>query len=304
MKIAIAGGHSRAATGAVKYLDEYECDRAYVAKLIPALRAAGHTVVDCSNEKTTENAELAEEVRLANASGADLFLAVHFNSGGGTGTECFTYTYNTSQLAKDICAKMSANVANVLGLRNRGAKTDDFYVLRETYMPAVLLEVCFVDNATDKAAWDRTSWEALTNAVVSAIGPTPVAAGWQKDAKGWWYKNADGTYPANAWCKLGGYWYYFDNEGYAAKGWQKIKGEWYYLCPQPMDKNSNERLPECAMATGWLLDKRKWYYLTESGAMAHSCSLKIGNKYYAFDDSGAMIEGSVPTDKNGALILD
>lgn len=298
MKIAIAGGHSRAAKGASKYLDEYECDRAYVAKLIPALRAAGHTVVDCSNEKTTENAELAEEVRLANASGADLFLAVHFNSGGGTGTECFTYTYNTSQLAKDICAKMSANVANVLGLRNRGAKTDGFYVLRETNMPALLLEVCFVDSLADKAAWDRTSWEALTEAVVSAIGQTPVATGWQKDSKGWWYKNADGTYPANAWCKLGGYWYYFNAEGYAAKGWQMIKGEWYYLATS---KTGNT--PECAMLTGWIKDKEKWYYLEESGAMVRSCTMDIGGQTYAFDKSGVMFEGSVPTDKNGALIL-
>lgn len=304
MKIAIAGGHSKKAPGAVGYLNEYECDRAFVAKLIPALRAVGHTVIDCSNEAATVNDELSEEVRLANESGADLFVAIHFNAGGGTGTECFTYTGNKSDLARSVCACMTDNVSKVLGITNRGAKTADYYVLRETYMPAVLLEVCFVDNATDKAAWDRTSWEALVNAVISSIDPTPVAVGWKKDDKGWWYLYADGSYPTNAWCKLGGYWYYFNNEGYAAKGWQKIKGEWYYLCPKPMDKNSSERLPECAMATGWLMDERKWYYLTESGAMAHSCTLKIGNKYYAFDDSGALIEGSVPVDKNGALVLD
>lgn len=170
MRIAIAGGHSKKAPGASGYLDEYECDRALVAQLIPALRAAGHTVTDCSNEMADQNSELAEEVRLANASGADLFLAVHLNAGGGTGTEAYTYTGTASQLAKDVCAKMSANVAAALGIRNRGAKTAAFYVLRKTTMPAVLLEVCFVDNETDKAAWDRTSWEALTSAVVDAVG--------------------------------------------------------------------------------------------------------------------------------------
>lgn len=170
MKIAIAGGHSKKSPGASKYLDEYQCDRAYVAKLISALRAAGHTVVDCSNEEGDQNSELAEEVRLANASRADLFLAVHLNAGGGTGTEAYTYTETTSKLAKDVCAKMSANVAAALGIRNRGAKAANFYVLRKTTMPAVLLEVCFVDSATDRDAWNRTSWDALTKAVVNAIG--------------------------------------------------------------------------------------------------------------------------------------
>lgn len=299
MKIAIAGGHSRKAPGAVGYLNEYECDRAYVAKLIPALRTAGHTVIDCSNEAATVNGELAEEVRLANQSGADLFIAIHFNAGGGTGTECFTYTGNTSQLAKDVCAKMTANVAKALGLPNRGAKTADYYVLRETYMPAVLLEVCFVDNPTDKAAWDSASWEALTNAVVSSTGSTPAAVGWKKDDKGWWYLYADGSYPVNAWREIDGYWYYFGKEGYALTGWQYIKGEWYYLA-----KEKTANIPECAMLTGWIQDKGKWYYLKESGAMVSSCTMEINGKTYAFDKSGAMIEGNVPVDKHGALVLD
>lgn len=175
MKIAIAGGHSKKSPGAIGHLDEYECDRAFVAKLIPALASAGHTVANCSNEKADQSSELAEEVRLANESKADLFLAVHFNAGGGTGTECFTYTKTTSQLAKDISAKMSANVASALGIRNRGAKTAGFYVLRKTDMPAVLIEVCFVDSEKDAAAWRGTSWDALCKAVVDAIGPEGTA---------------------------------------------------------------------------------------------------------------------------------
>lgn len=180
MKIAIAGGHSRKAQGAVGHLNEYECDRAYVAQLIPALQAAGHTVIDCSNEQPTQNAELAEEVRIANGSGADLFLAVHFNSGGGTGTEAYYYTGDEE--GRKLAARMSANVAAVLGLRDRGPKTNDFYVLRNTKMTAVLLETCFVDSEVDAKVWHDASWASLTAAVVDAIGgnastPKPAPGG-------------------------------------------------------------------------------------------------------------------------------
>lgn len=169
MKIAIAGGHSKAAPGASGLLNEYECDRSYVAQLIPALRAAGHEVVDCSNEEPTVNGELKKKVWIANDVDADLFIDVHLNAGGGTGTECWYYEGNED--SRKIAAALSANVSAALGLPDRGAKaTKSLYVLRNTKMTAVLLEVCFVDRQEDKDAWDRTSWDALTKAVVDAIG--------------------------------------------------------------------------------------------------------------------------------------
>lgn len=169
MKIAIAGGHSKAAPGASGFLDEYQVGRAYVAKLIDPLRYAGYEVVDCSNEEATASAELARECQLANASKADVFVVFHFNAGGGTGTEC--WYYGDSVEGHALAARLSANVAAALGLRDRGPKSSTgLYVLKHTEMTAVLLEVCFVDTATDKAAWDGTSWDALTGAVVEALG--------------------------------------------------------------------------------------------------------------------------------------
>lgn len=228
MKIAIAGGHSRAASGARKYLDEYTEDRAYVGQLIPALVAAGHTVVNCSNEAATSNAELAEEVRLANASGADLFIAIHFNAGGGTGCEAFVYPGSS---AAQYAARMSANVAAALGIRDRGLKTASFHVLRNTSMPALLLEVCFVDNVTDRDAWSRTHWSELTDAVVSAIDGGIVSqdgGGWVRYEAGWWWKYPDGTWPANEWKLVNGEWFWFDSRGYAVHDCcREIGGKWY-----------------------------------------------------------------------------
>ena len=36
-----------------------------------------------------------------------------------------------------------------LQVRDRGAKTNNFHVLRESHMPAVLTEILFIDNAKD-----------------------------------------------------------------------------------------------------------------------------------------------------------
>ena len=168
MHIAIAGGHSAYARGASGYLDEYDCDRAFVARLLDAFDSQGWYVTDCSNDAGDERAELREECRIANASGADLFIAVHFNAGGGTGTEVWHYPNSSAETyARDV----SRELASALGLPNRGAKsTTGLYVVNHTEMPAILIEVCFVDTEADAAAWNAASWDDLVGAVVRGLG--------------------------------------------------------------------------------------------------------------------------------------
>lgn len=171
MKIAVAGGHSKAAPGAVGYLNEYTEDRKVAAALIDELKNRGHSVVNCSNEKTTQGAELAEECRLANNSGANLFIAIHFNAGGGTGSEVWHYTSSSS--AKSYATKVSSAVASKLGLRNRGAKgSTGLYALKHTKMTAILVEVCFVDTKADADAYNRVGYQAVAAAIADAVSGT------------------------------------------------------------------------------------------------------------------------------------
>lgn len=175
MKIAVAGGHSKAAPGASGHIDEYTEDRKVASALIAELRARGHSVADCSNEAATSNAELASEVSAANASGADLFIAVHFNAASPTsgtrGSECWHYT--SSSAGKDYAMKVSAAIAGELGLPNRGAKaTTSLYVLRKTSMTAILAEVCFVDAKGDADAYLRIGPQAVAAAIADAVSGT------------------------------------------------------------------------------------------------------------------------------------
>ena len=182
MHIAIAGGHCAAAPGASGYLDEYSCDRAFVARLVPALRSAGFEVTDCTNEAGDAVGELAAECSAANASGADLFMAVHFNAGGGTG--CEVWHFPGDEWGYGLASGISSRLAGALGLPDRGAKASDgYYVLNSTDMTALIVETCFVDRAEDADAWHAAPWDDLVGAVVGALGGE-VAGGGEPDGGG------------------------------------------------------------------------------------------------------------------------
>src|SRR5699024_2449600 len=97
----------------------------------------------------------------ANAWAADLFLSVHINSGGGTGYEDYIHSsfgpqsrsikrYDTT--SPEVQAEIRSEVKKVLkkyGIRDRGDKQANFHVLRESGMPAVLLEIMFIDTKKD-----------------------------------------------------------------------------------------------------------------------------------------------------------
>lgn len=105
---------------------------------------------------------------------------------------------------------------------------------------------------------DRTAWQKYAN-------PSNIS-GWVKDNIGWWYRNADGSYPKSCWLKLDS-WYWFDDRGYAVTGWNYINGKWYYF-------NT-----DCRMCTGWIKLENIWYYLSENGDMLDGWQY-IGNYWY------------------------
>lgn len=174
-KICTAGGHSKAAPGAKGYLDEYTEDRKVNKALQASLKAYGYNVKDASNERQTQGGELAEEVRICNAFGADFFAAVHFNASKKTkkkvGVEVFYYA--GSATGKKYAAAVAKDLAALLGLPNRGAKASkNLYVLRKTNAPAILVEVCFVDSKADAAAYKAAGATKVGQTIAAAIHKT------------------------------------------------------------------------------------------------------------------------------------
>ncbi|ANH79149.1 N-acetylmuramoyl-L-alanine amidase [Candidatus Chlamydia sanziniae] len=104
--------------------------------------------------------DLAKRVSLANQGKADVFVSIHCNYSSNTtayGTEVYFYNGKKTTalrnrmsefLGKDILAAMSKNGM----LKSRGMKNANFVVIRDTLMPAVLVETGFLSNPRERAA--------------------------------------------------------------------------------------------------------------------------------------------------------
>ena len=129
--------------------------------------------------------------------------------------------------------------------------------------------------------------------------PTPQGGAWISDSIGWWYRYADGSYPAGVSVRIGDSVYRFDARGYMRTGWVSEDGAWFYhhasgaqASGWVKDGSSWYYLDPATgrMATGWLLDGSTWYYLTSSGAMVTGW-VKDGSTWYYLMPSGAMATG-------------
>ena len=151
----IHAGHcpqGQGANGASGFLMESVEDRRVKNRVISALRKAGHTVYDCTDDSNcTVGQNLRRIVDKCNAHAVDLDVSIHLNAGGGTGVEVWCYSDKTADIARNICD----NVSNALGIWSRGVKyTQGLYVLKNTKAPALLVECCFVDNQNDYNHWN------------------------------------------------------------------------------------------------------------------------------------------------------
>ena len=179
-KISTNAGHTHRAPGASGYIDEVTEDRKVRAAVEKYLRAAGWEVHDSTTEEATSDADLAMICRKANGSGADYFMSIHFNSSrdhNGTGVEVYYSPTSKSAWGKAMAAKISAALARLMGIRDRGAKAYGYYVLQHTNMAAILVETCFVDNAADAAAYRRVGPDAIGRCIAECIAGTAITGG-------------------------------------------------------------------------------------------------------------------------------
>lgn len=163
MRIVINAGHTKMGKGlgAYKYLNESREARRIAYHLLYLLVGTNHEVIPAIYDVSSNN--LKEAVALSNSKSADLFISIHLNAGGGEGVECYTWQGEKLAIANNICANIAA-----LGYKNRGVKDgSNFYVVKNTNAPAILVECCFVDNQKDKEKYNAYKMaEAIYKAII------------------------------------------------------------------------------------------------------------------------------------------
>lgn len=152
MKILLSAGHGGTDSGSIGSDKGKEKDRTLeISNLVATkLKEAGHEVT-IKQEKNSNGNWVFK-----NRNGYDYALSIHFNAfnGSATGVECL-YKNKDGK-----ATELSKEVANVLELKNRGAKKrTDLYMLNIGFDN--LLEVCFHDNSKDLDAYNKKKNEVV-----------------------------------------------------------------------------------------------------------------------------------------------
>jgi N-acetylmuramoyl-L-alanine amidase len=119
---------------------------------------------------------LSERVQLANVKCADLYISIHHNANTGkwgtwTGVETFVMMPKKQNPKSTIAAQcIHPKVVKAMTLKDRGIKEANYYVLKETAMPAILIEGGFMDSTIDiKRLRDDKRLAMQGNAIVEGI---------------------------------------------------------------------------------------------------------------------------------------
>ena len=138
-----------------------------VVKLIGG-KLAGHNIVYTRTDDSYP--ELSQRTDLANRIKADLFVSIHCNSAVSTqanGVEVYTHT-SQSEGAVAVASAIYKRLLAASGMTGRGIKAGNYHVLRETTMPAVLVELGFISNAADRAKLIAPDWQDKAAAAIAA----------------------------------------------------------------------------------------------------------------------------------------
>jgi len=177
MKIMLDAGHGYSTAGkrSPDGMREYEFTRA-VANFAKQFLEDYQNVTIYFSHSDDRDVPLQERTSKANLLKVDAYVSIHANAytsswSDANGIETYVYP-GSSQQTFELARKIQKNLINATGLRDRGVKTADFHVLRETKGPAVLTECGFYTNKEEvkllrSEHYRKTCADAIVKAIAS-----------------------------------------------------------------------------------------------------------------------------------------
>ena len=133
----------------------------------------GHEVDIIYTRTSDKTVELADRVRLANSSNATYFISIHCNSSvkpDVCGTETHIHNLKSQKsrdLAHQVEKQFSTRAARISrGVKQKSDRLGNLYVLRETKMPAVLVETGFMTNTDEEKYLNSDRGQDLTASAI------------------------------------------------------------------------------------------------------------------------------------------
>lgn len=128
------------------------------------LEAKGIKVI--MSRTTDTYVSLEDRSKGANQANPDIFISIHVNSAGAVSASGIE-TYYYKGIDKDLAESLQSKLISYTGANNRGAKFENFHVVRETNMPSSLVEIGFLTNVNEANNMKNSSYqEKLSNAIV------------------------------------------------------------------------------------------------------------------------------------------
>jgi len=152
-RVVIDPGHGGGDPGAIGIggLREGDATLDISRQVVSLLKQQG---IDATLTRTRdEEIDLEPRVQFAERANADVFVSIHANSFDAdrtdvNGIETYYYSGGTGQRLAQL---VQSNLLQDLGARDRGVRTANFYVIKYTSMPAILVETGFVTGREDAA---------------------------------------------------------------------------------------------------------------------------------------------------------
>ncbi len=104
-----------------------------------------------TGRKSKKQTDLNYRINLATEAKADLFVSIHVNAVAGnqkSGAETF-YHFKSDQ-GKQLAESIQQEMIKISGMNRRVAKPGDFYLIKNTTMPAVIVEVGYLSNPKEE----------------------------------------------------------------------------------------------------------------------------------------------------------
>lgn len=115
--------------------------------------------VEMTRTESGQRPSLASRSQLAPSLGADAFVSIHYNSALSASSNGTLVCFYSESKDLGLARAMEAPLKGGTGIRSNGLAFGNFKVIRENSVPAVLLEMGFLSNASDEATISSAEYQ-------------------------------------------------------------------------------------------------------------------------------------------------